>query len=78
MSDRSRIQTHVKPLIGNRQVRALRVADIEKMQVDIVAGKTARKRDGNRRGGKAAGGLRSRDPQFLRSTPCWLMPSATI
>ena len=54
--DRSRIETHIKPLLGNRQVRALRVSDIEKMQMDIVAGKTAKARDGNRRGGKASGG----------------------
>ncbi len=54
--DRSRIETHIVPLIGTRQVRALRIADIEKMQVDIVAGKTARVRKSGKRGGKAAGG----------------------
>jgi len=26
--DRSRIETHIKPLIGRRQVRALKIADI--------------------------------------------------
>lgn len=54
--DRSRIETHIKPLLGNRQVRALRVSDIEKMQMDIVAGKTAKARDGSKRGGRASGG----------------------
>lgn len=54
--DRSRIETHIIPLIGTRQVRALRIADIEKMQMDIVAGKTARSRKSNKRGGKASGG----------------------
>ncbi|MCC6480101.1 MAG: integrase arm-type DNA-binding domain-containing protein [Sphingomonadaceae bacterium] len=54
--DRSRIETHIVPLIGTRQVRALRIADIEKMQMDIVAGKTARPRKEGGRGGKAAGG----------------------
>lgn len=54
--DRSRIETHIVPLIGARQVRALRIADIEKMQMDIVAGKTAKPRKEGRRGGKAAGG----------------------
>ncbi|MFA6220501.1 MAG: site-specific integrase [Erythrobacter sp.] len=54
--DRSRIETHIVPLIGTRQVRALRIADIEKMQMDIVAGKTARPRKSGKRGGKAAGG----------------------
>lgn len=54
--DRSRIETHIVPLIGTRQVRALRLSDIEKMQMDIVAGKTAKARNGGKRGGKAAGG----------------------
>jgi integrase len=54
--DRSRIETHIVPLIGARQVRALRVSDIEKMQMDIVAGKTAKPRKEGGRGGKAAGG----------------------
>lgn len=54
--DRSRIETHIIPLIGARQVRALRVSDIEKMPMDIVAGKTAKPRKEGGRGGKAAGG----------------------
>lgn len=54
--DRSRIETHIVPLIGTRQVRALRIADIERMQTDIVAGKTAKPRKDGERGGKAAGG----------------------
>jgi integrase len=54
--DRSRIETHIIPLIGVRQVRALRVSDIEKMQMDIVAGKTAKPRKEGGRGGNAAGG----------------------
>jgi integrase len=54
--DRSRIETHIVPLIGARQVRALRIADIEKMQMDIVAGKTAKPRKGGGRGGAATGG----------------------
>lgn len=54
--DRSRIETHIVPLIGTRQVRALRIADIEKMQMNIVAGKTAKPRKEGGRGGKAAGG----------------------
>ncbi|MDZ4271927.1 MAG: integrase arm-type DNA-binding domain-containing protein [Erythrobacter sp.] len=36
--DRSCIETHIKPLIGTRQVRQLRTADIEKMQADIAGG----------------------------------------
>lgn len=52
--DRSRIETHVKPLIGRLTVRSLTAADIERMKADIVAGKTARPRNG--RGGNATGG----------------------
>ena len=39
--DRSRIETHVKPLIGRKPVRTLTAHDIEEMQADIAAGKTA-------------------------------------
>jgi integrase len=53
--DRSRIERHVKPLIGRRSVRSLTAADIERVQIDIAAGKTARKR-GNGRGGATTGG----------------------
>ena len=52
--DRSRIETHVKPLIGRFTVRGLTTADIERMKADIIAGKTARPRNG--RGGIATGG----------------------
>ncbi len=53
--DRSRIETHIKPLIGRRQVRALKLADIAGMQADIAAGKTAKPR-GAGRGGVTTGG----------------------
>jgi hypothetical protein len=53
--DRSRIETHIKPLIGRRQVRALKIADISGMQADIAAGKTAKPR-GDGRGGATTGG----------------------
>jgi integrase len=53
--DRSRIETHIKPLLGRRQVRALKLADIEGMQADIAAGKTAKAR-GTSRGGATTGG----------------------
>ena len=52
--DRSRIDTHVKPLIGARRVDGLTVADIEKFQADVASGKTAKARRG--RGGQATGG----------------------
>lgn len=52
--DRSRIETHVKPLIGSRTVRGLSLADLENFQADVAAGKTAKARDG--RGGVTTGG----------------------
>jgi integrase len=59
--DRSRIETHVKPLIGRRPVSALASHDIEEMQADIAAGKTATPRpreapSKRRRGGEVSGG----------------------
>lgn len=39
--DRSRIERHIKPLLGTRYVKSLRLADIENMQADIAAGKIA-------------------------------------
>jgi len=53
--DRSRIETHIKPLIGSRLVSALTLRDIESMQADIAEGKSARgKKKG--RGGRSTGG----------------------
>lgn len=60
--DKSRINVHVKPLLGRHSVAGLTPEDIGKMQAAIAAGKTARapKRDdkGRRigRGGIAKGG----------------------
>ena len=54
--DKSRIETHVKPLVGRFTVRSLTTADIERMKADIVAGKTAKPRKREGRGGIATGG----------------------
>jgi integrase len=54
--DGSRIETHVKPLIGRFTVRSLTAADIERMKADIIAGKTAKPRRKEGRGGIATGG----------------------
>lgn len=53
--DKSRIEMHVRPLIGNRRVKSLTMADLEGFQADIVAGKTAKARTGPR-GGSTTGG----------------------
>ena len=55
-ADASRIETHVKPLIGRFTVRSLTTADIQRMKVDIIAGKTAKPRRAVGRGGVATGG----------------------
>src|SRR5580692_7770467 len=54
--DRSRIETHVRPLIGRFTVRSLTTADIERMKADIIAGKTAKARKETGRGGVPTGG----------------------
>jgi integrase len=46
--DRSRIDRHIKPLIGTRQVRALNSIDIARLQTDIASGKTSRSRRSGR------------------------------
>lgn len=54
-SDRSRIETHIKPLLGARLVSRLTLHDVEGMQADIAAGKSARGRKKGR-GGRSTGG----------------------
>ncbi|MBX6746858.1 MAG: integrase arm-type DNA-binding domain-containing protein [Acetobacteraceae bacterium] len=54
--DRSRIERHVKPLIGRRTVPSLTTDDIEQLQADIAAGKTAVVPKERRRGGITTGG----------------------
>lgn len=56
--DESRIETHVKPLLGSRAVASLKPADMEKFQADVAAGKSVRLDDEGKtkRGGIARGG----------------------
>jgi integrase len=54
--DRSRIDCHVKPLLGRRAVAGLTRRDIERFQADIAGGKTARPRRGAGRSGQTTGG----------------------
>ncbi len=53
--DRSRIERHVKPLLGRRIVPSLTPEDLAGLQADIAAGKTAAER-GRGRGGATTGG----------------------
>jgi integrase len=54
--DHSRIECHVKPLLGRRTVAALTLADIERFQGDVAAGKTAKPRPEKGRAGRTTGG----------------------
>jgi integrase len=54
--DRSRVETHVKPLLGRRTVAGLTRRDIESFQGDIAKGKSAKPRKKAGRGGLATGG----------------------
>lgn len=53
--ERSRIDRHIRPLIGHRKVSGLKPADIEAMQADIAAGKSAAEK-GKGRGRRTTGG----------------------
>ena len=67
-SDRSRIETHIKPVIGFRSVAGLTRREIEIFQADVATGKLAAKRRRGR-GGRATGGagVASRTIGTLRS-----------
>lgn len=58
LMDRSRIENHVRPLIGSRPVASLKPADLEQFYSDIAAGKSVRhdKEGKTARGGVAKGG----------------------
>jgi integrase len=53
--DRSRVEAHIKPLLGSRPIGSLKLGDIEGAQADIASGKTAKPRAGSR-GGATTGG----------------------
>ncbi|MBR0683840.1 site-specific integrase [Roseomonas eburnea] len=66
--DRSRIERHIKPLIGGRRVTTLTLGDIEGMQADIARGRTAKPRSGSRGGAVSGGeGVASRTVSTLHS-----------
>lgn len=54
--DRSRIECHVKPLLGTRVVAGLTALDMEKFLRDVAAGKGSKQRKATGRGGKTRGG----------------------
>ena len=42
LNDKSRIECHLKPLIGNLPIRAINVSVVDKLKLDIINGKTAK------------------------------------
>ena len=48
--DRSRLMSHVLPLLGRIRVRALTRADVERFARDVATGRTAREEAGGKRG----------------------------
>lgn len=66
--DRSRIEAHIKPLLGRRQVASLKLGDVEGAQADIAAGKTSKSRAGSRGGATTGGeGVAARTMSTLHS-----------
>src|SRR3546814_21026760 len=53
--DRSRIDSHIRPLLGQCIIAKLKLGDIEGATADIAAGVTSKPRQGSR-GGAAKGG----------------------
>src|SRR5262249_18550829 len=49
-NDRSRIDRHIKPLLGQRKIRDATPADVERFQRDVAAGRTATDRKTGYRG----------------------------
>ena len=54
--DRSRIERHVKPLIGGHSARTLASGELAKLQADIAGGRTAKAQPVQGRGGRTTGG----------------------
>lgn len=66
--ERSRIERHIRPLIGHRKVASLKPADMEAVQADIAAGKSAAGKDmGRGRPTTGGGGAASRVLSTLHS-----------
>jgi len=58
-ADRGRIEHHLKPLVGKKRVDQITRADVERMMIDVIKGKTAApipKENERRRGTLATGG----------------------
>lgn len=57
-SDRGRIALHLKPLLGSKRANGITRADVERLQIDVRAGRTAAEATARRQAGSnAAGGV---------------------
>lgn len=66
--DRSRIDSHIRPLLGQCLVETLKLGDIEGAQADIAAGATSKPRKGSRGGATKGGeGVAARTMSTLHS-----------
>lgn len=67
-NDRTRIEAHIRPLLGGRALRTLTLGDIEAMQAKIAAGttKATRKRSGRGANTKGGPGVAGRTVATLR------------
>lgn len=66
--DKSRIEAHIKPLLGRREIASLKLGDIEGAQADIAAGMTSKPRAGSRGGATTGGeGVAARTMSTLHS-----------
>ena len=65
-SDRSRIERHIKPLLGSRKVSSLDAGEISRFQTNVAAGKTSRtRRSGRGRSSSGGSGAASRSVTTL-------------
>jgi hypothetical protein len=64
LSDKSRIEAHIKPLLGAAKVPSVTSRDIEKFMHDVTAGKSAKRQ----KTGKPRGGLARRDLYLRHQT----------
>lgn len=67
--DEGRIDIHIKPLIGAQPIRGIILADVEKLQAEIAAGRSAIRAKRRGRGGQTKGGpgVAGRTVSTLRS-----------
>lgn len=67
--DEGRIKVHIKPLIGAQPVKGIILADVEKLQAEIAAGRSAVRAKRRGRGGQTKGGagIAGRTTSTLRS-----------